>query len=717
VFVLGQVTVANQNTPPPKSTATPFDPKEVRRLAVIMFTDMVGYSALTQRDEPLALRVLEEHRQLIRPILAQHGGREIKTIGDAFLVEFSSTLAAATCAVAIQKALHEHNRTAPHGHQVQLRIGLHAGDVIYKENDVFGDGVNIAARIEPLAEAGGICISEDVARQIQNKIDCPVTKLGAGELKNIELPVEIYRIILPWNKARSPLADRVAFLWRRKTARRALAAGVLVAAVVAVLLLRHPTAQSGPVNRLAVLPLQNIGGKAQDEYFAEGMTEELISSLSTIRELDVIARTSIARFKGANHDVTEIGAALNVGSILEGSVRLAGDEARINVNLVDVRSQKNIWAHEYPGKIKDIFAIQSDIATSVTDALKVRLLSGEKNHLERHQTDNNEASLQYLAGLSHLNRRTGEEVMKAIESFSRAVEIDPGFALAQARLAEACTLAGVAGYGTLPREQTIERAKVAARTALALDDSLAEAHAALGYVKFRIDWDWAAAETEFKRTLELKPGFARAHELYGLFLAIQGRLEEALPEMRRAQQIDPLSPSVSNGVGRVLHFERKFDEAVAQFKQTLNLDPQYAETYFNMAMSYQLQRQYDAAIAAVQTAIKLSGDPPRPVMLAMLGQMQGLAGNRTEAQRIFDDLVALSRKTPETTYAYYLGIVSIGLGNFEQAMQYFAQAYAERDGILIYLAVDPVAESIWTDPRFAALIRQMGLKDQLWRKN
>ena len=189
--------MANQNTPPPKKTVTPFDAQEVRRLAVIMFTDMVGYSALTQRDEPLALRLLEEHRQLVRPILAHHGGREIKTIGDAFLVEFASTLAAATCAVAIQKSLHEHNRTAAAGHQVQLRIGLHAGDVIYRENDVFGDGVNIASRIEPLAEAGGICISEDVARQIQNKIACPLAKLGAGELKNIELPVEIYRIVLP----------------------------------------------------------------------------------------------------------------------------------------------------------------------------------------------------------------------------------------------------------------------------------------------------------------------------------------------------------------------------------------------------------------------------------------------------------------------------------------------------------------------------------------
>ncbi len=708
-----QVTVEKSNPPPAKNAVTPFDAQAVRRLAVIMFTDMVGYSALTQRDEPLALRLLEQHRQLVRPILAHHGGREIKTIGDAFLVEFSSALAATACAIEIQKSLHARNQLVPAAQQVQLRIGLHAGDVIYQENDVLGDGVNIAARIEPLAEAGGICISEDVARQIQNKIDCPLAKLGSGELKNIQLPVEIYRIILPWKKARSPLADRVAFLLRKNSARRALAVGALGAVMAAALWLRPPAAQTGPVNRLAVLPLQNIGGKASDDYFAEGMTEELISSLSTIRELDVIARTSIARFKDARLDVREIGAALNVGSILEGSVRLAGDEARINVNLVDVRTQKTIWSQEYPGRIKDIFAIQSAIATSVTAALKVRLLAGEKSLLERHQTDNSEASRLYLAGVSHLNKRTGEEVMRAVDSFSAAVALDPTFALAQAKLAEASTLAGVAGYGTLPRVQMIAVARTAAHRALALDDSLAEAHNALGYVKFRIDWDWTAAETEFKRALELKPGYARAHELYGLFLAIQGRLEEALPQMRRAQELDPLSPSVSNGIGRVLHFQRKFDAAVAQFDQTLLLDPQYAEAYFSKALSYQLLRRSDDAIAAMDTTLRLSGHSPRPVMVAMRGLMLGLAGKKAETQKIYDDMLAASQQTHDSSHC--LGLLAVGLGDFGRALDHFEQAYEERDGILIYLAVDPITESIWTNPRFAALNKKMGLPDQLGR--
>jgi adenylate cyclase len=700
--------MANPNLPPTDPLGAASEAGEQRRLAVIMFTDMVGYSALTQRNEALALQLLEEHRQVVRPVLARHGGQEIKTIGDAFLVEFSSALAAVTCAIELQRSLHARNDAAPADRQVRIRIGLHAGDVIHRENDVFGDGVNIAARIEPLAEAGGICLSEDVARQIQNKIDCPLAPLGSGDLKNISLPVEIYRVILPWQKARSPQADRLAFQLRKKVVRRALGAVALAGLVVVALLVwrRFAPIPAGPVNRLAVLPLVNIGGDSRDEYFADGMTEELISSLSTIRDLNVIARTSIAKFKGAQHDIAEIGAALNVGSILEGSVRLAGEDARINVNLVEVRSQKTIWSEEFTRKIKDIFAIQSAIARSVTEALQVQLLSGERSLLDRRGTDNNDAYRQYLLGRSHLSRRTGDEVGKAIEYFSRAVEQDPSFALAYAGLAEGYTLAGNAGYGTLPRDQAIARARDTASKAVQLDDSLAEAHAALGYVRFRIDWDWAGAETEFKRALALKPGSAAAHERYGLYLAIRHRFAEAQTEMQRALQLDPLSASVGTGLGRVFHFERRFDEANVAFKKTLAIDPQYAEAYFGMGMSYQGLHKYDEAIGALKTAIALSGN--RPVMVALLGMNEGLAGHRDEARRIYEDMVQQSRTAPVSSYAF--GLISIGLGDVDRAFAYFEQALAERDGILIYLAVDPVAETVWSDPRYAALVRKMGLQ-------
>jgi adenylate cyclase len=683
-------------------------PAEQRKLAVIMFTDMVGYSALTQKDEKLALRLLEEHRAIVRPLVTKHDGHEIKTIGDAFLVEFSSALAATSCAIEIQKTLFERSESKPEAEAIRIRIGLHVGDVVYKENDVFGDGVNIASRIEPLAEPGGICLSEDVARQIQNKIDYSLVRLGKGELKNINLPVDLYRIIRPWEKRRFDFLDRVMFLFAQKKPRR-LAIGLVLAGLIAAALLLKPSPTPRgplPTNRVAVLPFVNISSDSRDEYFAEGMTEELISSLAKIRDLNVIARTSVAKYKGVQLDIAEIGNALRVGSILEGSVRTAGDEARISINLVDVQSQKTILTREYTRSIKDVFAIQSDIAQSVTNALSVQLLSGEKESLEKKGTENNEAYRQYLLGRFHLNKRTGDEVVKAIGFFEQAVRNDTVFALAYASLAECYTLAGNAGYGSLPRDQAIAAAKKFAGKAIALDESQAEAHASLAYVKFRIDWDWAGAENEFKRALQLKPGYARAHEWYALYLSILGRFDEAMNEMKRAQELDPLSTSVSTGIGRIEHFEYKTEEAIAQFKKTLELDPDYAEAYFGLGMTYTVARRYDEAIAATKKAIQLSGS--RLVMLSMLGYTEGLAGHKDETRRIIQELRDLSRTSHVSPY--YFGILEMGLGRMDAALQYFERAYEERDGILIFLAADPIAESCWNDPRFIELAKKMGLR-------
>lgn len=693
-------------TPASPGSQGPFGGPAVRRLSVIMFTDMVGYSALTQRDERLALELLEEHRRLVRPLLAQHGGREIKTIGDAFLVEFSSSLAAATCAIAIQQALHDHNLGAAPDRRVLIRIGLHAGDVVHQENDVLGDGVNIAARIEPLAEAGGICVSEDVARQIQNKVGYPVTRLGTGDLKNIAMPVGIYRVVLPWSRAQSPLGGRLGFFLRRKSVRRVLGAGLVALALVAVALFRRPARPAAaPLNCLAVLPLANISGDAKDEYFADGMTEELISSLATIGELNVIARTSVAQFKGTRLDIAAIGRALAVGAVLEGTVRVAGEEARINVSLVEVATQRTLWSKDYNGMIKNVLAVQSAIAASVTEALKVRLLSGERDLLERRSVGNSEAYRQYLLGRSHFNQRTGDEVLKAIDCFTISSGLDETFALAQAGLAEAYTLAGSAGYGSLARAEANDRARAAARRAVTLDDSLAEAHAALAYVKFRIDWDWAGAEVEFKRALALKPGYARAHETYALFLAIQRRFDEATAEMQRARQLDPLSAGVNNGLGRILHFQRKYDDALAQFQKTLQLEPGYAEAHFSIGMTQLAQHRYDDALATLQTAIQKSGR--RPVIVAMLGLAQGLAGHQDDARRTLAEMEEMSRTTPVSPYN--LALISFGLGETDRGYQFLEQAYAERDGILIYVPIDPVSEPFSRDPRFAAIMKKIGL--------
>jgi class 3 adenylate cyclase len=270
-----------------------------RRLAAIMFTDIVGYTALTQSNEALALELLKRHRELIRPALSRHGGREVKTMGDAFLVEFASALEAIECAMEMQKILHEYNRVS--NDKLKVRIGIHVGDVVHTENDEYGDAVNIASRIEPLAQGGEICISEHVYGQVRNKVSYPMVKLPGQNLKNVEFPIDVYKMVLPVDQARP---DSIA-----------------------------------PTSRIAVLPLTNISLDPKDGYFADGMTEELITALSQVQGLRVIARTSVENYRARDKRVSQIGKELEVGSVMEGSVRMAGDRLRITVQLIDAKAR------------------------------------------------------------------------------------------------------------------------------------------------------------------------------------------------------------------------------------------------------------------------------------------------------------------------------------------------------------------------------------------
>jgi len=683
--------------------------KEERRLSVVMFTDMVGYSALTQRDESLALRLLEEHRRLLRPLFPQYGGKEIKTIGDAFLVEFSSALDACKCAIEIQKRLADRNQSVNAQGRIWIRIGLHVGDIVFKEGDVYGDGVNIASRIEPLAEPGGICISEDVARQVQNKIECQLISLGKGELKNIDLPVTIYRFVLPWLKQEFSTVQRLRFLISRKRTQRIVSVVILAMVIVGIFFWRtaEQSTASLPKKNVAVLPLINISANPEQEYFADGMTEELISNLAKIRDLSVIARTSVAKYKGVKLDVSQIGHELNAGTILEGSVQTVDNHARIIVNLIDANNQQHLWTQEYNRELKDLFAVQSDIAMSVAGALRVELLTGEKELLAKKGTNNNVAHDLYLQGLSHLNKRTSDEIIRAIGFFAESVKQDSTFALAFAGLAECYTLAGNAGYGSLPKEEAIRNAKFYAAKAITLDPSEAEAHSSLGYVKFRIDWDWAGAETEFRRALELKPGYAKAHEWYGLFLSLMGRFDEALVEMRRAQELDPLSPSVGTGIGRILHFSKRFEEAAAQFRKVLQVDPDYAEAHFGLGMTLTSQKQYEEADRELTIAKQLSGD--RPAVIALLGVNLAEWGKKERALAIIRQFDEMSRKGEISTY--YSGLVYAGLGDIDSAMVCMEQAYRDREGLLVYGNVEPDFKALRSDPRFRALMKKMGLRN------
>lgn len=359
---------------------------EHRKLAAIMFTDMVGYSALSQKDEALALELLAEQERLLRPLIAKFQGLVIKTMGDGFLVEFASALAAVRCALEIQEALALRNGVAPGGKTFQIRIGIHVGDVVRRDKDVFGDGVNIAARIEPLAEPGGICISEDVARQIQNKIGQTLVRIGPGELKNIQLPVVIYKLLPASGVTAALSATRLVFTKGRRR-RRGLAitgAALLVLLGAGIYFWRgmpgtahRPRAglMSEP-GSIAVLPFMNMSSEKENEFLGDGIAEEIIDGLVK-KGLKVPSRTSAFAYKGKNEDIQKIGEQLRVRTVLQGSVRKSGTKLRIGVQLVNVADGFNLWSETYERESGDVLAIQSEIAQNVEKALRDQIGSGE----------------------------------------------------------------------------------------------------------------------------------------------------------------------------------------------------------------------------------------------------------------------------------------------------------------------------------------------------
>lgn len=675
----------------------------MRRLAAIMFTDMVGYSALTQKNEALALALLEEHRQIVRPFFQKHDGREIETAGDSFFAEFNSAVEATQCAIEIQTTLHERNKTVQQEQQILLRIGLHIGDVVYIDEHVHGDGVNIAARMEPLAAPGGICISEDVARQIRNKIEFPVVKLGNEKLKNISMPVDVYSIALPWAAPQQRIQRSPV---KNKSAKWILAASVVLLTAAAFFFFnrkKDPATTYSKV-RLAVLPLSNISNNPADEYFADGMTEELISNLAKISGLNVIARTSIMKYKVTGKDISQIGRELMVGTILEGSVRKVENKARITVQLINASTQEHIWSEDYDRELKDIFITQSEIARHVADELKVRLVSSEKEQLKKSHTENSMAFQEYLYGKHFLNKRTPESIQAALGHFERSTQQDSTFALPYASMAYCYTLIGVAGYGGIPVQLAGAKAKEAVANALRLDPTLAEAHAASGYIKFRIDWDWKGAEYELKKAIELKPGYATAHEWYALFLAVQSRLDEALSEMQEAYQLDPLSPNVNTGVARIYHFRNEPDKAIAQITKTLELDPGYAEAHFTAGMAYFKKKDYETAEAELKKAIELSRR--RPVMIGMLGVVYATNGKPAEAKRLLAELEAGPLNNDKL---YAIGTIKIGLGLTNEAFDIFEKLLDEKYGILIYMKVEKDFFKDYDHPRYLRLLQRIGL--------
>ena len=463
--------------------------------------------------------------------------------------------------------------------------------------------------------------------------------------------------------------------------------------------------QQPPGNRrIAVLPLANLSSDAKDEIFSEGMTEELISALSKIAGLRVIARTSAMRYKDSKKPIREISKELNVSAILEGSVRKAGNKIRITIQLADPETEEQIWSEKYDRDLEDIFAVQSEIAEKVADELEVQIKNSERLNLGKKATDSHEAYTLYLEGRHSLNTRTEESLKKAIERFNEALEKDPQFALAYTGVADSYAVLALLEF--LPPKEVFPKARMAAEKALEIDNRLAEAHTSLGVVRFQYDWDWEGAEKEFKRAIELNPSYAPAHQFYADFLKSQGRFDEALSEMSHAGALDPLSLSINTGIGHVLYLSRQYDRAIEQYRNTIKLDPNFIQARLWFGRPYLQKRMYKEAITELTHAVTLSGDST--ISLAMLGHANGTAGKKDEAEKILEKLTQRSRN--QYVPSYWIAMIHVGLGDKDQSFTWLERAFQERSSWLAWTGVEPRFDSLRSDPRFNSLLARMRLK-------
>jgi TolB-like protein/Flp pilus assembly protein TadD len=694
-----------------------------------MFTDMVGYSALAQRDDKLALELLEEHRRLLRELFPQFHGTEIKTIGDAFLVEFNSALEAAQCAIEIQRGLAKRNHDVASDRRIDIKIGIHIGDVVHRDGDVYGDGVNIASRIEALAGAGGICVSTDVERQIRNALEARFEKFGSADLKNIKLPMELFRIVLPWEPGKQlgpgltsqssrklPLLAAAAvvallgigFGWwlvQRSGNGRATAGNSAPAAASPASPTTAPDSKS-----IAVLAFVNLSDDKGSEYFSDGISEELLTVLQKIPGLRVAARTSAFSFKGKNATAQEIGQKLGVARLVDGSVRKSGDTVRIAAHLTRTDTGDQLWSENYTRDLKDVFAVQTELAQTIVAQLRGQLTGGAADPViqaqvqaaEKGGTKNVEAHQQYLLGRFYIERNSESSTAQALVAFTRAVQLDPAFALAWAGLAQVhnwdCQYSTVGGQSTF--DASIKAAEDATARAVALEPKLPEALLARSQVEI-LNYNWNAAAETLHSAVALSPTNPVVLFMAANLCMAEGKSARALDLFRQAVALDPVNAPARGNLAFNLAATGDVSEAEAEYPRVLELNPEAPWAHAGLGIGYIRQGKFEEAVNVAQND-SAEWAKLLIVSIARWGQKKMPEADAALAQ-LLDHFAE--------TAAYQIGEAYAYRGEKDKAFEWLERARRQRDGGLASLRRDPFLANLHDDPRWNAFLRTMGLAD------
>jgi TolB-like protein/Tfp pilus assembly protein PilF len=687
----------------------------------VLFIDIVGYSKLLideQRERIGELKGIVRGTEQFR--LAEAEGKLLRLpTGDGGALVFRNTQEAPVlCALEISKAL-------KHYPELQVRMGVHSGPVkevadLNEQMNVAGAGINIARRVMDCGDAGHILLSKHVAEDLEDYArwrpylhelgECEtkhggvilVVNLYDDEVGNPQLPEKLKEA--QRERAAKAAASRPAPTFRRKHLVIAAAALLIAAIGLGVWFYSRQANVTTlpPEKSVAVLPFENLSEEKGNAYFTEGIQEEILTRLAKIADLKVISRTSTQQFQSKPANLSEIAKQLGVANILEGSVQRSADQVRVNVQLINAATDAHLWADTFDRKLTDIFAVESDIAKTIAETLQAKLTGSEKIAIAKRPTSNTEAYELYLKGRFFWNKRTGADLRTAIEYFNQALGKDPSYALAYAGLADSYEI--LPPYGAAAAADSFPQAKAAAKKALELDDTLAEAHTSLAGLLNDYDLDFEQSLKEFERAIQLNPNYATAHHWYAELLGSMGRFDEAITQLKRARELDPLSLIINADLGgEVYVWARQYDEAIAQLRKTIEMDPRFYHAHCSLGMALQLKGQLSEAIVEYHKAVELNDDP---FALALLGQAFARAGQREEAQKILARLSEEANSRYVSVYSFAL--MYLALGDKERAIDEMERAYRERAGEDVSrVKVNPMLDDLRGNPRFEALVQKV----------
>jgi TolB-like protein/class 3 adenylate cyclase/Tfp pilus assembly protein PilF len=672
-------------------------------IAHVLFMDLVGYSRMHTDEQP---RTVRELRALVRATpefqKASAAGRLISLpTGDGMaLVFFDDPRSPVQCAVEIAAELKQHP-------DIQLRMGAHSGPVYRIEDinanaNVAGGGINIAQRVMDFGDAGHILVSKTLADTLAQLSDWGkyLTDLGTHGAKHA-VPVHIFNLYTG-TVGNPGLPSKLRAKRKQSVERIAIVAGVILVVLTAGGFASYRWWTHRDVfDSLAVMPMANGSGNPDVDFRSEAMTENLINTLGKLPNLRVISRSAVQRYRNKSDlDPQEIGKELDVAAILMGSVSQNKDHLIVRTELVDARNRNHLWGQTYDRLASEFSAIQEDIGHDVTARLRVELTPDDKRLLARRYTKNPEAEMLYQKGRFFWNQRTQDGLKNAIDYFKQAIRKDPDYALAYAGLADAYSLQS----SSVPPKEVFPQAEVAALTAVTKDDSLAEAHAALAFIKLHYDWDWIETEKEYKRAIELNPKYGTAHSMYAVYLIAMERFDESYQEMKRAQELDPISIPIALGPARPLYAAGKYDEAIEVYRNVLKMDPNSLAAHYGLGLCYERQGKVSQALAEY---LKGPLFPDDAGAISTQGHAYALEGDRTKAAIALQKLAAMAEKRYVSPCE--VATVYAGLDDRDRMFGNLDQCYNQKAWEILFLKTDPMFKPYRNDPRFAVIVKSLNL--------